>query len=128
MSDVENILNISMCSGKGSKAEKIMTNLKALKNIFFFLYKYNVTMFEQTILNIAGTYEEMEKVFRDNIICAIMVSVPTQKRKCAHTHNTHTLNGKSKNIDFPRKITRCKPQVIFFRGTLDFFRNPTYKN
>ena len=129
MPDVENILNISMCSGKGSKAEKNHDQFKGLEEqFFFFLYKYNVTMFEQTILNIAGAYEEMEKVFRDNIICAIMVSVPTQKRKCAHTHNTNTLNGKSKNIDFPRKITRCKPQVIFSRGTLDFFRNPTYKN
>lgn len=35
-------------------------------------------MFEQTILNTAGAYEEMEKVFRDNITCAVMVSVPTQ--------------------------------------------------
>ena len=47
-------------------------------------------MFEQTIPNIAGAYEKMEKVFRDNIICALMVSVPTQKRKCTHTHKTQT--------------------------------------
>ena len=91
MSDVENILNISMCSGKGSKAEKNHEQFKGLEeHFFFFLYKYNVTMFEQTIPNIAGAYEKMEKVFRDNIICALMVSVPTQKRKCTHTHTTQT--------------------------------------
>ena len=59
-------------------------------------------MFEKTILNTAVAYEEIEKVLRDNITCAVMVSVPTQKRKCAHTQYTHT-KWKKSEYRYPQK-------------------------
>lgn len=103
MSEIENALIVC---GKGSKA-KFVTNLKALKNFIFFLYKYNVTVMGQITPKIAGKSEDMGNMFEANRTCGIMVflSLPLRNK------NIQTPQ-KSNNIALLRKTTKCKPQVF----------------
>lgn len=103
---------------KRAKLKKSYVNLRSTwKNLFF--YTNNVILIWADSLNVVrGIYWDGKSVQRQHNLCCYGFCPPPKKKMC--THNTHRLNGKSRNLDTPRKITRCKPQVILSRGTLDF--------